>query len=128
MTKNCAWARDACRALLFKWLPRPCRQTVISRIKGPRQATVRHPLLRATNGDLVPDLACECRRRHRPVCSAMATDLPAGEVGVYPWRALQSVAIADVNRNGRPDLAVANTGSNAVACCSAMATGRFRRR
>jgi VCBS repeat protein len=46
-----------------------------------------------------------------------------GSGGSYPV----SIAVADVNGDGKPDLAVTSPGSNTVGCFSAKATARSRR-
>jgi chitobiase/beta-hexosaminidase-like protein/VCBS repeat protein len=81
------------------------------------------------NGDLVQDLALA-----NSGDDSAAVLLGNGDGTFQPPRSVyfaagaspQSVAIADFNRNGRPDLVVANTGRNAVAVLLGNGDGTFQ--
>ena len=52
------------------------------------------------------------------------TTYPVGTFGYYP----PTVAVGDFDGNGKPDIAVANSGSGNVSILLGMATGLFKRR
>jgi hypothetical protein len=81
------------------------------------------------NGDLVQDLALA--NSGDDTASVLlgngdGTFQAARSVYLGQGASPQSVAIADFNGNGRPDLAVANTGSNAVAVLLGSGDGTFQ--
>ena len=81
------------------------------------------------NGDLVQDLALA-----NSGDDSAAVLLGNGDGTFQPPRSVyfaagaspQSIAIADFNKNGRPDLVVANTGKNAVAVLPGNGDGTFQ--
>ncbi len=133
MTKNCAWvARRLAAPLLFQMFAASVSAQTIhfaahrDYSSGHRPASVAAGDL---NGDLVQDLALA--NAGDDTASVLlgngdGTFQPAKSVYLGQGAAPQSVAIADFNRNGRPDLVVANTGANAVSVLLGNGDGTFQ--
>jgi len=133
MTKTCAWVapRVAALVLLQMFATSVWAQTIHftahkDYASGHRPAAVAAGDL---NGDLVQDLAvANAGDDTASVLLGNGDGTFRAPRSVYLGQGAgpHSIAIADFNRNGRPDLAVANTGGNAVAVLLGNGDGTFQ--